>query len=226
MRTPILCLLLLPCSLLFASPPASQPAVGQFPHIQVDLQKRQVRIQCQSLNPAMPLEFFCVKTGTSEHESILRTQALPEHIHTALLMLGLQPGAPVHFSKSDNRWVAPHGPPLHIYCQITKDNKPILFPANLWMRNIKTGQPAPPFTWVFTGSRLTDDGTYAANLTGYIVSVVNFDLTTIDIPQLAGSDNDTLQWEYNPDLVPPTGTPVTMIIQPADAPSPATQPAQ
>ncbi|MCC7350568.1 MAG: hypothetical protein IT446_08375 [Phycisphaerales bacterium] len=219
--------LLLIGSLLPAAPPATQPAVGQFPHVQVDLKKRQVRIECQSLNPTMPLEFFCVKTGTSEHESVLRTEALPEHIHTALLMLGLQPGAPVHYDPAQDKWIAPHGPPLHIYCETVKDNNPSIAPAGQWMRNVKTKQPAPPFTWVFTGSRLTDNGTYAANLTGYVVSVVNFDLTVIDIPQLASSDNQTLQWEYNPDMVPPTGSPVTMIIEPADAPQPATtQPAE
>jgi len=214
--------LLLPCSWLFGASPATQPAVGQFPHIQVDLQKRQIRIECQSLNPTQPLEFFCVKTGTSEHESVLRTEALPEHIHTALLMLGLQPGQPVHYDPDLDKWLAPHGPPLHLYCETIVNNKPLIAPANLWMRDVKTKQPAPPFTWVFTGSRLTDNGTYAANLTGYIVSVVNFDLTVIDIPTLAGSDNQTLQWEFNPDLVPPAGSPVTLIIEPADAPGPAT----
>jgi hypothetical protein len=60
-----------------------------------------------------------------------------------------------------------------------------------------------------------EDGKYAADTTGYIVSVVNFDLTVIDIPELASSANETLEWEYNPDIVPAKGATVWMIIEPA-----------
>jgi hypothetical protein len=47
----------------------------------------------------------------------------------------------------------------------------------------------------------------------------------IVVPQLASNSNETLEWEYNPDVVPPPGTPVTMIIEPAPN-QPATQPTQ
>ena len=75
----------------------------------------------------------------------------------------------------------------------------------------------PPMTWIFAGSRMMDNGVYAADQTGYIVSVVNFDLTLIDIPKLASSANETLEWETNTDLMPPAGTKVTMVISPAGA---------
>jgi hypothetical protein len=81
-------------------------------------------------------------------------------------------------------------------------------------------------TWIFAGSRVMEDGKYAADTTGYIVSVVNFDLTVIDIPELASSANETLEWEYDPDLVPVKGTKVYMIIEPAGkdaAKKPATE---
>jgi hypothetical protein len=82
-----------------------------------------------------------------------------------------------------------------------------------------------PMDWVFDGSRMLPDGRYAADLTGYVVSIVNFDLTMIDVPQLASNANETLEWEYNPDLVPPPGTPVTMTIEPAGGQA-TTQPSQ
>ena len=37
-----------------------------------------------------------------------------------------------------------------------------------------------------------DDGVYAADVTGYIVSIVNFDLSLIDVPALARNANETL----------------------------------
>jgi hypothetical protein len=70
-------------------------------------------------------------------------------------------------------------------------------------------------TWIFAGSRPLEDNTYAADVTGYLVSVVNFDYTVIDIPKLASSANESLEWEINRDLMPPNGTSATLIIEPA-----------
>src|SRR5688500_1550869 len=89
------------------------------------------------------------------------------------------------------------------------------------MRVIRTKKPMPPLTWIFSGSRVMSDGKYAADVTGYVVSVVNFDLTMIDIPDLASNSNESLQWERNPDAMPPAGTKVTMLIEPAGAADPA-----
>jgi hypothetical protein len=96
-----------------------------------------------------------------------------------------------------------------------KDGKLVSEPANRWMRDIKTKKVMPPTTWIFAGSRVMPDGTYAADSTGYLVSVVNFDMTPIDIPDLASSSNETLEWERNPETVPKAGTKVTMVIEPA-----------
>jgi hypothetical protein len=62
-----------------------------------------------------------------------------------------------------------------------------------------------------------NDGNYAADSTGYLISVVNFDMTVIDIPDLASASNETLEWERNPETIPPAGTKVTMVIEPAGA---------
>jgi hypothetical protein len=83
------------------------------------------------------------------------------------------------------------------------------------MRDIKSKKSMPATTWIFAGSRLLQNNAYAADSTGYLVSVVNFDSTVIDLPELASNANETLEWEINPKLVPPTGTKVTLLIEPA-----------
>lgn len=197
------------------APPATQPgAKGRLEHIKVDVKAKTIRIDCEALNPQMALEFFCVKTGTAEHESILRTEAVPSEIHTALLMLGLKAGAPVTFHQATQKWIPPHGPPLQISVEFKKGDKMVTLPANRLMRNVKTKKTMPATTWIFAGSRVMEDGVYAADATGYVVSVVNFDLTLIDIPELASNSNELLEWEFDPDVVPKTGTAVTMIIEP------------
>jgi hypothetical protein len=207
--------------------PTSAP-VGKFPGVEVDVQARRVRIACQTLRVEAPIEFFCVVAGTSEHESVLRTAAKPSHIHTALLMLGLEPGEPVKYSEAAKKWFPPHGPPLSISVEFVKDGKQVTLPAHKLMRDIQTNKPMPATTWIFAGSRVMPDGVYAADVTGYVVSIVNFDLTLIDIPELASNSNETLTWEANLDALPAMGTACTMVIEPlassrADTDAPSTQ---
>src|SRR5947207_2327860 len=200
-----------------AADPSSQPATqqGKLPFITVDVKQKQIRVECEAIGCQAPLEFFCVVAGTSEHESILRSKAKPSNIHLALLMLGLAPGEPVKYSETAQKWFPPHGPPLNISCEFIKDGKTVKVPAYRMMRELHTKKTMPPITWLFTGSRQMPDGTYAADATGYIISTVNFELTLIDVPQLASSANETLEWIANNDVVPKAGTRVEMIIEPA-----------
>jgi len=217
-------LLLLLLSSVALAQPATQPGVGKFPHVEVDVKRGQVRVECQALHVEAPLEFFCCSTGTSEHESVLRSRARPSHIHAALLMLGLEPGEPVHFSPAAKKWLPPHGPPLNIFVEFVKDGKLVTVPGFKLMRSIKTKETMQPMHWIFAGSRVMEDGNYAADVTGYIVSIVNFDLSLIDVPALVSNSNETLEWETDLDLMPEAGTTVTMILEPirdADSPPPA-----
>ncbi len=200
-----------------ARQPTTAPAggVGRFPHIEVDVKSKQVRVECEALRVEAPLEFFCCSKGTNEHESVLRSQVKPSHLHAALLMIGLEPGQPVHFSDAGKKWLPPHGPPLLISVEFEKDGQRVRLPASKLMRDIKTKEPMPPLTWIFAGSRVMDDGNYAADVTGYLVSIVNFDLTVIDVPALVSNANESLEWETNLDLMPHAGATVTMIIEPA-----------
>ncbi len=209
-----------------ADVPEEKPKIGKLPHVEFDVQKKIVRVECEALGTEAPLEFFCCKTGTNEYEAALRSPVMPSDLHTALLAVGLKPGEPVTYSEANKRWIAPHGPPLHVTMEYEKDGKTVTSPAFRWLRDTKTKKEPKGFTWVFTGSRVMPDGKYAADVTGYLVSVVNFDLTVIDIPELASSANETLEWERNPDVTPKAGTKVWMIIEPAGkAIGPLTQPA-
>ena len=81
-------------------------------------------------------------------------------------------------------------------------------------------------SWVFAGSREMEGGVFAADVTGYVVSVVNFDLTLIDIPEVASNSNDLLEWERNPDVAPPDGAKVVMVIEPAGDAAKGKRPAE
>jgi hypothetical protein len=209
---------------------APKPRIGKMPHLEFDLDKKQVRIECEALDTNAPLEFFCCETGTNEYESVLRSSVTPSNLHTALLAIGLKPGSPVTYSEAEKKLIPPNGPPLRISLEYEKDGKPVHCIAQHWLRDVKSKKEPPHFGWVFAGSRVMPDGKYAADMTGYIVSVVNFDLTMIDVPELASSANETLEWERNPDVAPKGGTKVWMIIEPMGggdggaSPAPAANP--
>jgi hypothetical protein len=218
------------CCARAQNPPSTAPAAAQakLPHLDVDVKNKKIRVECAALRPQMPLEFFAVVAGTNEHESVLRSPVKPSDLLLAMLMLGLKPGEPVHWSESKQTWLPPHGPPIQIFCEFERAGKTVHVPAYRMMRSVATKKDMPPITWIFAGSRVMEDGNYAADATGYLVSVVNFDLTVIDIPQLASNSNETLQWEVNRDVSPDTGTAVTMIIEPtgeADTAAATSQPA-
>jgi hypothetical protein len=200
-----------------ATAPASRPGVGvgKLPGIEFNVKTRQVRVECESLNVQMPLEFFCVQDGGPEHESVLRTSAKPSQIHLALLAIGLKPGEPYRYDEKTKQWFPPTGDGVQISCELESNGKKIVVPANRMMRSVKDHKEMPEVAWVFDGSRVLTSGDYAADFTSYVVSLVNFDMTMIDVPALTSNANETLEWECNSDLVPKKGTPVTMIIEPA-----------
>ena len=79
----------------------------------------------------------------------------------------------------------------------------------------KTRKEAAPFTWVFTGSKVMEDGKYAADAVGYLVSVLNNELTVIDVPEIAARDLESREWDRNSDLLPAAGATIWMVIEPA-----------
>lgn len=202
------------------APPAAANKVGKLPFLEFDARTKRVRVECETVNVDAPLEFFCVARNGPDHETVLRSPVRPSDLHAALLAVGLKPGSPVSYSEETEKWTPATGPALRITCEYQKDGKTVTVPAHRMMRNLKTREEMSETTWIFAGSRVMEDpegksAQYAADVTGYIVSVVNFDLTVIDIPDLASNSNETLEWVRNPETVPPGGTKVYMVIEPA-----------
>ena len=196
--------------------PTTRPAEGKLPHLELNLAKHQVRVECDAINPDEKLEFLVCSSGTKEYESVLRSRARPSHLHLALLMLGLEPGQPVKYNQAENKWTAPRGPALKLSCEFVRDGKTVRVPASSLMRSVKDKTAMPEVQWVFVGAPTLDDGEYSADVTGYLITVVNFEHTVIDIPQLRSSKNESLEWEINPEVAPKRSTKVTLIIEPAE----------
>jgi hypothetical protein len=198
-----------------ASPTTAPTKLGKLPHIQVDVKAKQVRVDCEAVKADYPLEFLAVVTNTNEYEALVRTEAKPSDLHLALLMIGLTPGMPVRYSESTKSWLPPSGPPVDIWFEYQKNGKQMKLPAYRWMRDVQSKKEAPPMAWVFTGSKVMNDHSYAADASGSLVSVINNERAVLDVPALKSGAIESREYERNSELMPPTGTAVTMILSPA-----------
>ena len=210
----------------------SATAIAQAPErlVTIDRAAGEVRVMCEMLGVEAPLEFVCVVRGTADHEAMVRTTATPSTIHTGLLALGMEPGRPLTWNAASETYSPPSGPPLTVSLEWDDDGEVRRERIGALLRHIETGNPRPPQPFVFVGSTMYDTAEgerYAADATGQVVSLVNFESPVVDVPALASNSNALLQWELNLDRVPPPGTPVTLVLSPiaGDAkPSPTTQP--
>jgi len=216
------CLIFLPAVAFGqATRPATQ-AVGKLPHITVDARNKQVRVDCFAVKADYPLEFLAVVSNTNEYEAIVRSDAKPSDLHLALLMIGLKPGHPASYDKEHDKWDPPTGPLVRISFEYQKEGKAVRVPASQWMVDVDTGKPPEDLVWCFTGSRFVGQGEYGANETGQLISVVNNDLSVLDVPVLKSRSIESRQWKRS-EAMPPTNTPVTMILAPAEKDAAATQ---
>lgn len=209
-----------------ASTALAANGIARLPHIVVDVHDHQVRVDCMAVRASYPLEFLAVQQNTNEYEALLSTQAKPSDFHLALLMIGLKPGVPAHYIEANKTWLPPSGPPVDIWLDYKLKGKSFHVPSYHWMRDINTKKLAPPMHWVFTGSQMQGNGAYAGDTAGYLASVINNELAVLDVPALKSRAMDARQLERDPKTMPPTGTPVTMIVTPmGDGDAPVTMPA-
>ncbi|MDP6636617.1 MAG: YdjY domain-containing protein [Phycisphaerae bacterium] len=200
---------------------STQPARRVSP-IALDLKKRTISFSAEVCQREVMLEFMICRTGTKEHESILRSDVLPSHIHGGLLAMGLTRGKPARWSTGRDgvsRFGPPQGPELDITLEWTdKDGKKHKDIAGAWLQGVGKKKLPAPKTWVFVGSDMLPDNTYAADINGEIVSVSNFSSSLIDVPfessSKGGEGNVQAEYMANPKVVPPIGTKVKVTIAP------------
>ncbi|MEL7239063.1 MAG: YdjY domain-containing protein [Planctomycetota bacterium] len=191
----------------------------------------------------MPLEFICVVTGTADHESLVRTTAAPSAVHAGLLALGIEPGRPLTWNQAAERYTPPSGPPMTVSLEWTENGELRRERVGRLLKSLETGNARRPQPFVFVGSTMYDTGDggqmYAADATGQIVSLVNFESPVVDVPALKSNDNATLEWVIDFDAAPRPGTPVMLVLTPiaaepeddasddaaGDEPAPTSQPA-
>jgi hypothetical protein len=178
---------------------------------------RRVRIAAEVVFREGPLELFMCRKNTKEHESVVAADVDARDIHKALLAAGAKVGSPVKFVP---KYEPAKGSKILVSIEYTKDKKTITVPARQWVRDAKTRKELST-DWVFGGSQFFPDPDgkdkpplYAAN-GGDVICVSNFESAMLDLPIQSTQLDAELQFEAFTDRIPPLGTKVTIILEPA-----------
>ena len=208
------------------APAQSRPQT--LPHVRVDRAQRLVDLEATVVTREAPwLELLACSPGSREHEAILSIEARPSHVHLALLMLGLEPGAPLTWREQDGQIVPvpPHGPTVHVSIVLGGRGRPTEVPAGNWILNNQTSEPLGDSTWIFTGSTVRQfegQSIFMADLGGTVISLVNFGDDLLARATDRTNKNDQEAWGPRVEAIPPVGTKVIVRLRPhKEAPSAA-----
>jgi hypothetical protein len=164
------------------------------------------------------VEYLVVHEGGKTHESVLKTDTQPYHIHLALLLLGAKGASPDSLSFDPS--VPLQGESVHLRIKWIENGRTREQPAEQLARNRVILDSMTEGPWTFNGSRVID-GTFIAQRDGSIVSVI-FDVDALINNPRPGGENDEL-WEVNPGAIPPLNVPVEVIVELKQS-EPATKP--
>jgi hypothetical protein len=206
---------------------ALNPAKTLFAEVAPGEKPRVVRVGvvCEVCLREGPLEVFLCRTGTKEHESIVRADLDGQQIHAALNAAGAKEGTPTQFvNRKTNlpEYKPATGTKIKVSVHYRKDAKVHTHPAQDWVLNMKTKKPMD-YGWVFAGSQLIRDPDdpdrkpfYGAN-SGEFISISNFPYSMLEIPADVSKDDANLMFEARTERIPPLLSKVWVILEPVPA---------
>jgi hypothetical protein len=194
------------------------PGVLRIGQAQLDQHARTVTFPASlNLREGM-VEYLLVHESGTTHDSVLKTDTQPYHIHLALLLLGAKAASPD--TLSFNPSVPLEGESVHLRIQWIENGNPREQPGERLVRNRVILDPMSEGPWTFNGSRVVD-GTFIAQRDGSLVSII-FDVDSLINNPRPGREDDEL-WEVNPESIPPVNVPVKVIVELKQS-QPATRP--
>lgn len=211
------------------TPPPSSSLRDVFPHVRVDVSAGIVEFDASvpidahdERTPLVYLEVVACPPDTKEHESLLVTSARGRDIHAALLMIGLQGGAPARWDWTGPSLVAhpPSGDAVEIIAAWGEGASARQDRITTWIisKRDQTTLDADGGRFVFAGSRMVSRGgveRYEAEGAGTLIGLTTFGSEMIAWSNLYHHDSSIAdpQWIANAATMPPRGTRVVVRIR-------------
>ena len=185
-----------------------RPGVFELGLVRLDKDKRTVSFPASVNQREGNIEYVVVTATGKTHESLLRTTAEPYHLQVAFLLLGAK-GAGPNALPGDATKPLP-GDKVEIALSWSADGKTQQFRVEEFVYDRKANGPARRGEWIYTGSRLRDDG-FAAQLDGSVVSLITDADALINNPRPGREDDDN--WLVRTNNLPPLHAPVEVTIR-------------
>jgi hypothetical protein len=154
------------------------------------------------------IEYAVVHKIGKTHESLFRTDARPQDIHVAMLLLGARPMMTNLFGA--NGKAAPLGDTVFLAVSWTNDTARSSHAVEDLVLNRETNKPMTRGAWIYNGSNFSEDA-FTAQRDGSIISIHIDPDALINNPR-PGRENDDL-YAPNTAELPPIGTPVEITIR-------------
>lgn len=199
-----------PVSGSLTNPPVRQLSPGRFQvgEVRFDHTERTIGFPAAVNLREGNLEYVIVHANGKTHESLLRTTAEPLHVQLAFLLLGAR-GAGATALPLDPAEKLP-GETVRVELSWLADGKTNRMPAEEFVHDRNTGRALSRGPFVYTGSRIREDG-FAAQLDGSIVSLITDADALVNNPRRGREDDDN--WLVRTNGLPPLHTPVEVTIR-------------
>jgi hypothetical protein len=209
-----------------APPPLEVIAPGVFQIGMVQLDKTNKSVQFPAvlnMNHGL-IEYLLVTTKGKTHESLLKTDAEPYHIHVAMLLLGAKGAAQTKelLQAPTEQFHANTKGGTNSLANLLKGDRISIrlawkdaqgekaVAAEDCVDDLQTGKKVARRAWNYNGSRVVN-GLYMAQREGSIVAMIDDVDAMVNNPR-PGHDNDQV-WQIRTNGLPPLNTPVRVTLQ-------------
>ena len=182
--------------------------------VMLDQHERRVRFPATVNLREETVEYVVVHKTGKAHESILRTEARPQDLHLAMLLLDARPVLTNRFGTDGK--AGPEGSEIEIEVAWRDLFSQHQLRAEDLVLNKETGRPLARGVWIYNGSNFSE-GMFTAQRDGSIVSI-HIDPDALSNNPRPGREND--DW-YRPhaERLPPIGTVVIVTMKLVGQPS-------
>ncbi len=141
----------------------------------IDLKRREVKVKARICLTRGILEFATVIHGGREHEAIFSTGCLPSNLHTALLMIGMEPYSFVADNPGWYKKALKSKSRIKFEVEFDDRDQKRRVPVHKLLKNRETDSGDTEDAWVFTGSffsKYQGKSVYAADHSDVVISIM------------------------------------------------------
>jgi len=184
------------------------PGVFEIGKVRFDQQQKTVTFPAALNLSAGIIEYVLVTSYGKTHESLLRTEVEPYHIHLALLLLGAK-GAGTNAFPDDPAKPLP-GDRVTVELSWKKGRKELRRRAEELVYSRRTRSPMTPGEWIYNGSQVLE-GTFVAQRDGSIISLITDPDALVNNPRPGHQDDEN--WTVSKTGLPAPDTPVQVLLR-------------